>query len=78
MPVYNSETVSGEINIHLPFDPSEVEPPLLNSANDYELPHYTLNSATNVPTGPESIVFVMLAAILGAGIYTYRLHAQEE
>lgn len=64
---------SGDININLPFDPSEVEDVVLGSANDYEFPPYTLNSATTVQTGPESIIIFMLAIALGTGIYTYRM-----
>lgn len=64
---------SGDININLPFDPSEVEDVILGSANDYEFPPYSLNSATTVQTGPESIIIFMLAIALGTGIYTYRM-----
>jgi hypothetical protein len=64
---------SGDININLPFDPSEVEDVILGSANDYEFPPYSLNSATYVQTGPESIIIFMLAIALGTGIYTYRM-----
>lgn len=64
---------SGDININLPFDPSEVEDTILGSANDYEFPPYSLNSATTVQTGPESIIIFMLAIALGTGIYTYRM-----
>lgn len=87
VPVLNSApTISGEvssgnwdININLPFDPSEVENmPNYNSANDYEFPPYTLNSATNVQTGPEMIIFFMLAVILGTAIYTYRVRTQKD
>lgn len=65
---------NGDININLPFDPSEVENmPTYNSASDYEFPPYSLNSATTVQTGPESIIIFMLAIALGTGIYTYRM-----
>lgn len=65
---------NGDININLPFDPSEVENmPTYNSASDYEFPPYSLNSATTVQTGPESIILFMLALALGTGIYTYRM-----
>lgn len=67
-------TNNGDININLPFDPSEVENmPTYNSASDYEFPPYSLNSATTVQTGPESIILFMLALALGTGIYTYRM-----
>ncbi|MCB9806680.1 hypothetical protein H6768_02090 [Candidatus Peribacteria bacterium] len=52
--------------------------PNYNSANDYEFPPYTLNSATNVQTGPEMIIFFMLAVILGTAIYTYRVRTQKD
>lgn len=89
VPVLNSApTVSGEvtlpptsddININLPFDPSEVENPIqYNSANDYEYPPYSLNAATYVRTGPESIILFMIAVALGLGIYTYRVRANQE
>lgn len=64
-----------DININLPFDPSEVEDTILGSANDYEFPPYSLNSATYVQTGPESIIIFMLAIALGTAIYTYRMRA---
>lgn len=69
---------SGDININLPFDPSEVENIILGSANDYQFPPYTLNSATNVQTGPESILLFMLAIALGTGIYAYHIKTQKE
>jgi hypothetical protein len=86
VPVLNSApTISGEvvlpptsddININLPFDPSEVESSTQhNSANDYEYPPYSLNAATYVRTGPESIILFMIAIALGTGIYTYRMRA---
>lgn len=70
--------MSGEIQINLPYDPSEVEDPILNSAWDYQYPPYTLNSATNVATGPESIMLAMLAIVLGTVIYTYRIKTQKD
>lgn len=71
--------VNGDINIDLPFDPSEVENmPSYNSAGDYEFPPYSLNSATNVQTGPEVIILFMLAMILGTAIYTYRVRTQKD
>lgn len=70
---------SGDININLPFDPSEVEAPIqYNSAGDYQFPPYTLNSATKVRTGPESILLFMIAIALGTGIYAYRIKTQKE
>jgi len=87
VPVLNSApTVSGEvttpanndININLPFDPSEVEASTqYNSGNDYEYPPYSLNAATYVRTGPESIILFMIAIALGLGIYTYRIRAND-
>lgn len=87
VPVLNSAPISGEvvlpptsddININLPFDPSEVETPVqYNSANDYEYPPYSLNAATYVRTGPESIILFMIAIALGLGIYTYRIRAND-
>lgn len=87
VPVFNSAPISGEvvlpqtsddININLPFDPSEVETSAqYNSANDYEYPPYSLNAATYVRTGPESIILFMIAIALGLGIYTYRIRAND-
>ena len=75
----NPGTGNGDININLPFDPSEVENmPTYNSASDYEFPPYSLNSATTVQTGPESIILFMLALALGTGIYTYRIRTGRE
>lgn len=69
--------MSGEIQINLPYDPSEVEDPIFNSASDYQYPPYTLSGATNVQTGPESIMLAMLAIVLGTVIYTYHIKRQE-
>lgn len=75
----SASTMSSEININLPFDPSEVENmPSYNSAGDYEFPPYSLNSATYVKAGPESIIFFIIAIILGTAIYTYRVRTQKE
>jgi len=75
----SAPTMSSEIDINLPFDPSEVENmPSYNSAGDYEFPPYSLNSATYVKTGPESIIFFIIAIILGTAIYTYRVRTQKE
>lgn len=70
--------MSGEIQINLPYDPSEVEDPVFNSASDYQYPPYTLSGATNVQTGPESIMLAMLAIVLGTVIYTYHIKRQED
>lgn len=52
--------------------------PTYNSASDYEFPPYSLNSATTVETGPESILLFMLALALGTGIYTYRVRTGQD
>jgi len=78
-PIVSGEASNGDININLPFDPAEVEDTLpLNAASDYEFPPYSLNSATKVKTGPTSIILMMIAVALGAGIYTYRIRTSKD
>jgi hypothetical protein len=72
----SAPTMSGEIDIALPFDPLEVENE--SDAGDYVLPPYSLNSATYVQTGPAAIIAFMLIALLAAGIYNYRVRTQKD
>lgn len=69
--------MSGEIDIALPFDPLEVENET-NTGDDYVLPPYSLNSATYVETGAGSILASMLAILLGAALYTYKVRTQKD
>lgn len=72
-PVLNAapDNMSGEININIPYNPSEneVDEPYFNSAPEQQ---YTLNSATNVPTGPALNMFIalILSLAIAAAIYT--------
>ncbi len=71
-----ANTISGEIDIDLPFDPLEEEdeetiPPIQYNSG-YDLP-----DATMVETGPASIVLFLMALALGSLIYTYRLRTQD-
>lgn len=73
-PVLNAApdgNMSGEININIPYNPSEneIDEPYFNSAPEQQ---YTLNSATNVPTGPALNMFIalMLSLIISGVIYT--------
>ncbi len=73
-PVLNSapDNMSGEININIPYNPSEndIAEPYLNSAPVQQ--PYTLNSATNVPTGPElnMLIALLLSLAISGVIYT--------
>lgn len=74
VPVLNAapdDNMSGEININIPYNPSEneIDEPYFNSASEQQ---YTLNSATNVPTGPALNMFIalMLSLIISGVIYT--------
>ncbi len=71
----SAPTMSGEIDIALPFDPLEVETETDNSG---ELPPYSLNSATYVQTGPEAVIAFMLIALLGTALYSYRVRTQKD
>ncbi|MBP6921344.1 hypothetical protein KBB89_02240 [Candidatus Gracilibacteria bacterium] len=68
----SAPSMSGEIDIALPFDPLEVE------NNEPTFPPYSLNSATYVQTGPASIIAFMLIALLAAGIYNYHVRTQKD
>ncbi len=73
-PVLNSasDNMSGEININIPYNPAEndVTEPYFNSAPPEQ--QYTLNSATNVATGPElnMAIALILSLALSGIIYT--------
>ena len=68
----SASSMSGEIDIALPFDPLEVEDP------SGELPPYTLNSASYVETGPAAIIMFLSALILGTALYAYRSQSQKD
>lgn len=56
----SAPTMSGEIEIDLPFDPLEVE----DVPDNTYFPPYTLNSASTIETGPGAILICLLAALL--------------
>lgn len=72
-PVLNSapDNMSGEININIPYNPAEndVTEPYLTSAPQGQ--QYTLNSATNVATGPalNMAIAFLLSLIISGVIY---------
>jgi len=67
----SAPTMSGEIDIALPFDPLEVENEVTG-----EFPPYSLNSATYVETGAGSVIAFMLMALLGTALYSYKVRTQ--
>ena len=71
----SASSMSDEIDIALPFDPLEIE-----GESDYsgDYPSFSLNSATYVQTGPGSIIASMLAILLGAALYTYKVRTQKD
>lgn len=69
----SAPTMSGEIDIALPFDPLEVE-----NESGSVFPPFSLNSATYVEAGAGSIIIMMLAVLLGTALYNYRVRTRKD
>ncbi len=70
--------MSGEININLPYDPSEAEDPANDFGDEIVIgDDFNLNAAYEVQTGPESMIILLMALALSAGIYTAYTRTQK-